>query len=132
MAVIERATLSHLVVPESLDLVIDRALAFEDSLAKHGLVPIYINDDISVLAHHDVSPGDIVLMGDDSDLVLRTQEDGLSFLVVGKAPVVDGYGVRIEDPVLNDICWNAQPSHNSKGMLAQLALEISNEDAGTS
>jgi hypothetical protein len=95
--------------------------------AEHGLVPIFTGEDISVLACGEVLPEDIILIGNFSDLVLRAKDDGLRFIIVGQAMVVNVYGSRQADYVRDCICW--QDTMNSyQPRSVQVAVDMSDED----
>ena len=72
-------------VPNEMRATSDGSKALDSILAEHGLIPIFTDDDISVLACREAIAEDIILRGDHSTLVLRAQDDGLSFIIVGQA-----------------------------------------------
>ena len=72
-------------VPHKMRAASENLKALVSISADHGLVLIFTDDDISVLACREAIAEDIILCSGHSTLVLRAQDDGLSFIIVGQA-----------------------------------------------
>lgn len=118
-------------IPEALHLPSNDLSNPETSLAANGLVPIFTCEGISALACGETRPGDILLKGSHSDLVLRARADGLSFSVVGQALVVNGYNAYQGCDFSQCACWTEDSQANNKEEFVKLAIALSDSDALT-
>jgi hypothetical protein len=119
-------------VPEGLHLHPDRPETLDSVLALHGLQPIYTGDTVSALASSETLPGDVILNGLYCHLVLRPQDDGLSFDVVGPAHIVNSHGSRQYDRMSKGskcICWQEEKMKDYEQTKVRLGIDMSYEDA---
>jgi hypothetical protein len=119
-------------VPEGLHLHPDSSETLESVLAMHGLQPIFTGETVSALACRETLPGDIILNGLYCHLVLRPQDDGLSFDVVGPAHIVNSHGSRQYDRMSKGskcICWQEEKMKDYQQTRVKLGIDMSYEDA---
>ena len=124
---------SNDIVPKRPYQTTENSEELDSVLAEHGLVPVFTDDGVSVLACNKLSIGDIIIDGPDFDLVLRPQDYGLRFTIVGQAIFVNNYGRRPRTPPLDHrpdcICWQDVPMNEYEIKPISLYIELSDEDA---
>ena len=103
-----------------------------DMLAKHGLSAVHTDGALSAVVREGMRPGDIVVQSRYLDLVLRSHDDGETFIVVGHATLARGLTLAPKAPFVDECGCHRRLSPNlytREKEWIHIAIELSDEEA---